>query len=273
MKTFKQSPLPFQGQKRKFIHHFEDVLAMIPDDAVIVDLFGGSGLLAHTAKRVKPSARVIYNDFDNFSQRLQNVDKTNAILAQLRTVVAGYPDAKRLEGETKQRVIEVLREAEKQDGYVDYITLSGSLMFSSCYGTSLADFERGNLYNRIRQNDYEVNGYLDGLEVVRGDYRELFHQFKDAPNVLFLIDPPYLCTDVATYTMTWRLRDYLDVLRLLVGTKYIYFTSDKSAIIELCQWMGDNADIGNPFANARREDINSMPNYASKYTDIMLYNV
>lgn len=73
--------------------------------------------------------------------------------------------------------------------------------------------------------------------------------------------------------MTWRLRDYLDVLRLLKGTKYIYFTSDKSAIIELCQWMGDNVDVGNPFANAHRTDIRTTLNYSAVYTDIMLYNV
>ena len=47
-------------------------------------LFGGSGLLAHVVKQVRPDATVIYNDFDNFSERLGNVDITNSILAELR---------------------------------------------------------------------------------------------------------------------------------------------------------------------------------------------
>lgn len=33
-------------------------------------------------------------------------------------------------------------------------------MFSSRYGSSLADFERDSLYNNIRQTDYEVQGYF-----------------------------------------------------------------------------------------------------------------
>ena len=30
----------------------------------------------------------------------------------------------------------------------------------------------------------------------------------------FLVDPPYLSTEVGTYKMFWRLADYLDVLTL-----------------------------------------------------------
>lgn len=178
MKKYKQSPLPFQGQKRRFLRHFERVLETVPADAVIVDLFGGSGLLAHVAKRVKPSARVIYNDFDNFCHRLAAVERTNAILARLRAVLAGYPNATRLDGGAKERVMQVLRDEDTKGGDIDYITLSASLMFSSRYGSSLADFERDSLYNNIRQTDYEVQGYLDGLEVVRDDYQAVFERFK-----------------------------------------------------------------------------------------------
>ena len=65
---FKQAPLPFTGQKRMFLRHFKAILdEQIPGDGegwTIVDTFGGSGLLSHTAKQLKPRARVIYNDFD-----------------------------------------------------------------------------------------------------------------------------------------------------------------------------------------------------------------
>lgn len=65
---FKQAPLPFTGQKRMFLRHFKAILdEQIPGDGegwTIVDTFGGSGLLSHTAKQLKPRARVIYNDFN-----------------------------------------------------------------------------------------------------------------------------------------------------------------------------------------------------------------
>ena len=83
-KTYLSAPLPFMGQKRMFIKEFRNVLKEFPDGAVYIDLFGGSGLLAHVTKREKPEARVVYNDFDNYRQRLENVGRTNALLAELR---------------------------------------------------------------------------------------------------------------------------------------------------------------------------------------------
>ena len=69
---FKQAPLPFIGQKRMFLKHFSQIL----NDH---DVFGGSGLLSHTAKQLKPQARVIYNDFDNYSERLQHIPDINQL--------------------------------------------------------------------------------------------------------------------------------------------------------------------------------------------------
>ena len=63
MKTYKKAPLPFIGQKRNFLKHFIPLLQQnIPDDGAgwtIVDVFGGSGLLAHTTKRTLPKARTM----------------------------------------------------------------------------------------------------------------------------------------------------------------------------------------------------------------------
>ena len=124
----------------------------------------------------------------------------------------------------------------------------------------------------MRKCNYDLClDYLDGLEVVSCDYRELFSRYKDVPNVVFLIDPPYLSTEVGTYTMNWGLSDYLDVLQTLVGTNYIYFTSNKSSIIELCDWMGRNNTIGNPFTGSEKVEFNARMNYNSSYTDIMLF--
>nr|WP_311336094.1 hypothetical protein [Cardiobacterium hominis] len=74
LKTYTQAPLPFTGQKRRFLKPFKALLNdHIPDDGtgwIILDAFGGSGLLAHVAKRCKPAARVIYNDYDGYTRRL-----------------------------------------------------------------------------------------------------------------------------------------------------------------------------------------------------------
>jgi hypothetical protein len=271
-KQYFSAPLPFVGQKRMFAREFIQVLKRYPDDAVFVDLFGGSGLLSHITKYQKPGASVVYNDFDNYRQRLENIPRTNVLLDKIRAVVASVPRRKFLPKKTKETILRLIEQEEHRYGYVDYITLSSSLLFSMKYATNLEELRKETFYNTVRKCDYNpCLDYLDGLEIVSCDYKELFNKYKDMPDVVFLIDPPYLSTEVGTYTMNWGLSDYLDVLQTLVGTNYIYFTSNKSSIIELCDWIGKNNALGNPFIGSEKVEFNAHMNYNSSYTDIMLY--
>lgn len=88
---------------------------------------------------------------------------------------------------------------------------------------------------------------------------------------MFLVDPPYLSTDTKTYKCYWKLADYLDVLKVLEGHAYIYFTSNKSQIIELIDWFTRTQFDTNPFAGAQRREINVTINKQAKYTDIMMF--
>lgn len=271
-KQYLSAPLPFVGQKRMFAREFIQVLKRYPDDAVFVDLFGGSGLLSHITKYQKPGASVVYNDFDNYRQRLENIPRTNVLLDKIRAVVASVPRRKFLPKKTKETILRLIEQEEHRYGYVDYITLSSSLLFSMKYATNLEELRKETFYNTVRKCDYNpCLDYLDGLEIVSCDYKELFNKYKYMPDVVFLIDPPYLSTEVGTYTMNWGLSDYLDVLQTLVGTNYIYFTSNKSSIIELCDWIGKNNALGNPFIGSEKVEFNAHMNYNSSYTDIMLY--
>jgi site-specific DNA-adenine methylase len=139
------------------------------------------------------------------------------------------------------------------------------------YALSFEKMEKETLYNCVRQSGYDATGYLDGLEVVSLCYKELFIKYKDLSNVVFLVDPPYLSTDAGTYKSYWKLRDYLDVLQVLDGTKYFYFTSNKSSIIELCDWIETKTPMSNPFTGSTTATMNATVNYNASYTDIMLY--
>ena len=269
-KIFTTAPLPFQGQKRKFLKQFKPALLQYSENATYVDLFGGSGLLSHTVKSIYPDARVIYNDFDNYRERLQNINKTNQLIADIRIIIKDVPDDKRITGVTKDAVLDHVAQ-ECKNGYVDFITLSSSILFSMNYVLNFQELEKLTMYNTIRQSAYEADGYLDGIEVVTIDYKELFAKYKDVPNVVFLVDPPYLSTDSGTYKSNWKLKDYLDVLQVLDGTNYFYFTSNKSSIIELCEWIETKTPMSNPFKGASTETMNASINYSSSYTDIMLF--
>lgn len=270
-KEYLSAPLPFVGQKRMFAQKFKEVLKEYPDNSIFVDLFGGSGLLSHITKTEKPNATVIYNDYDNYRMRLNNIDRTNALLSDLRRLTVDCPRQKLIPQPIRELILERLRQ-EETTGFVDYITISSSLLFSMKYCVNLNDLQKESLYNNIRKQNYPLcTDYLDGLEIVSCDYNELFNEYKNSPNVVFLVDPPYLSTEVGTYRMNWKLSDYLDVLSILVDKSFIYFTSNKSSILELCCWMGNHPNLGNPFKNAKKEEFNARMNYNSTYTDIMLY--
>ena len=272
-KLYLSAPLPFVGQKRMFAREFMKVLDQFPDDATFVDLFGGSGLLSHITKRCKPNATVVYNDFDNYRRRFENIPRTNHLIADIRAIVGdAVPRHKAITGDLRERIFKRIQQEERDTGYVDFITLSSSIMFSMKYKLSIPELKREALYNNIRKTDYpKCLDYLEGLEITSQDYREVFEEYKNIPGVVFLVDPPYLSTEVGTYTMYWRLSDYLDVLTILSGHSFVYFTSNKSSILELCDWIGRNKNVGNPFDGCTKAEFNAHMNYNATYTDMMLY--
>lgn len=257
------------GQKRRFAKEFKEIIGQLENVDTIVDLFGGSGLLSHIAKRTRPEMRVVYNDFDHYDRRIANIDRTNRLLAEIRPLLSSVPDNKKLPDAIHAKVLETVTK-HAESGFVDYITLSSSLLFSGKFAINYEQLAKHTMYNVIKRNDYSADGYLDGLEITHEDYKEVFARFKDNERVLFLLDPPYLSTEVGMYDCYWKLGDYLDVLKLLQGTKYIYFTSDKSQLVELCRWLHENPLLSDPFKDAEIRRKTNHLNYQVKFEDIML---
>ena len=138
LRIYKTAPLPFQGQKRNFVEHFKKALTEFRGAAqvnTVIDLFGGSGLLSHTAKRMYPDLRVIYNDFDDFHVRLANVNVTNNLIKVIRGRLVGYPKEKKIEPSMKYLILSLIRAEEKKGHTIDYITLSSSLICNLLQGT------------------------------------------------------------------------------------------------------------------------------------------
>ncbi len=138
-----------------------------------------------------------------------------------------------------------VKELVKKYPCCDYITLASSLFFSSKLPSSRENFFMEKYYNKIRITDYDeetVKRFHQGLEIVREDYRTIVEGFAGKSRVVYIMDPPYLSTDVSTYSSSqyWKLKDHLDIVSIMHSSNAIYFTSDKSNLIELNQWLVDN---------------------------------
>ncbi|MGF7432089.1 hypothetical protein [Pasteurella bettyae] len=274
---FKQAPIPFIGQKRMFLQHFERLLNdNIPNDGdgwTIVDAFGGSGLLSHIAKRLKPKATVIYNDFDGYAERLQHIDDINRLRRQIAPLLAlaEQPKQKRLSPELKAQIIDVIKAF---DGYINVHVLCSWLLFSGQQVKTLDELFTQDFWHCLRQSDYpSADGYLDGLTVVSESFHTLLPKYQHDPKALFVLDPPYLCTHQESYGQQ-RYFDLIDFLRLIHLTRppFVFFSSTKSEFVRFIDAMiTDQWDNWQSFANYERIAVKTSTSYSGKYEDNMVY--
>lgn len=95
---------------------------------------------------------------------MANAANTNALLRSIAPLLVNVPDNKKVPTETKIKILELCAEEEKRHA-VDYITLSGSLLFSGNWAQSYEELSKQTMYNRMVKTDYNVANYLSGLEV------------------------------------------------------------------------------------------------------------
>ena len=271
----KQAPLSFVGQKRNFVKHYVKVLnENIPGDGegwTIVDAFGGSGLLSHVSKRIKPKARVIYNDFDNYAERIANIESTERLRVKLLKCCEGVGKNDKLSVEVKSEVVDAIK---MHGDFVDWLSVSAWLKFAGSSAVyNVEDLASQNiLYNRIRQSPIVCAlDYFDGVEKVKADFKSLLNEHKGNNKALFVLDPPYICTDQAKYTNEWYfdLIDFLD-LADIVRAPFVLFSSSKSEILKFIDWSektGKYKELHNP----KSVSIKGVVNGQSRYTDNMLY--
>lgn len=274
-KTYTQAPLPFIGQKRYFLRQLRQILDVhIPDDGtgwVIVDAFGGSGLLAHTAKRCKPAARVIYNDFDGYSTRLRNISDINRLRRQLAIILQDEPRNLKLSPSAKTAVHEAIRGF---DGFVDMDCITSWMLFSGKVATDLPDLLKKTMYNRIRLQDYPVAAdYLQGLEVVREDYANLLARHVDNSRALMILDPPYVSTEQGMYRDSgyFGMVAFLRLMQL-VRPPFIFFSSTRSEFPAWLEMTIKEQHHGwDRFAGYETITVRSIINKGAAYDDNMIF--
>lgn len=243
-KPYKTAPLPFTGQKRMFLRHFEKILKdNIPNNGegfTVLDVFGGSGLLAHNAKRILPKATVIYNDFDGYADRLAHINDTNRLRQELFEILKDEPRSTKLSNTAKTKVLDHLRKSADNGTFVDVQTLAGWLLFSGRQVGSLDELlAESTFYNRIVKADYKnADDYLDGLSLECLDFEKLLQKYQDIPNCLLLLDPPYLCTAQGAYAKHgyFGMTKFLTLMHY-VRPPYVFFSSTRSELLDYMDYL------------------------------------
>lgn len=233
MRKYHKAPLPFLGQKRNWL---KTIYNLNFDNKIVVDLFGGSGILSHEIKRNHPTTTVIWNDFDDYRSRLEQIEKTEQLRQQLLNFDLVVERNKRIDDIHKKQMLDII----EKSGCTDFITISSWILFSGNYSHSLDDMAKRGWYFRVIKSSLSSDSYLNGVKRVRQDFRELINGHKDHDNVVFIADPPYIMTNQQGYIPNknddnFRLKDAIALIKALKGQRAILFSSTKSETDDLLE--------------------------------------
>ena len=261
-KLYKKAPLTFQGQKSKWFKKYKQTLEQVAEYAnatsshvLLVDVFGGSGLLSHIAKRLFPSFDVIYNDFDNFQDRLAHIHDVNILMEELRAL---FPERKPND-QTKLTPEEADKLRNFLNSYtnpIDAFAPSAWIQFSGTEYRTLPDLIKlKHYYLKLPLNHYneeEAAHYLDNIVVIHEDasnydkFQTILQDVKQKNNIsddhlltFYVLDPPYLYCDKSGYKQTYfKLASSIDLVNYFIHCDcFMFFNSTKSGFVEFLETL------------------------------------
>lgn len=254
MKIYNKPPLAFYGNKKNCIKEYRKIIqeakdsGVIKKETLIIDVFGGSGLLAHEAKRILKDNEVIWNDYDNYQERLDNIETTEKLRAEFLEIVKERKYHELLSRDEREKIIEILNE-RKKDSYIDYIQLSSYLLFVGIY---TCDFEsQKSFYNGVAKARLDKTGYLQGVKRERLDFRELLDKYKEQESFLIL-DPPYYATGTGHYEKAFPFKDIKE-LGQKIKKPFLFFQCWTSNMLDLYDFEYEVVESGS--VGMKKKDI------------------
>lgn len=235
---YSQPPLPFMGNKRNMLKHIKAVLETMQEDGqidsetIFIDCFGGSGLISHNIKQWYPSNRVIWNDYDNYQERLNHLDTTEQLRQEIAKIIndTRTPHYDKLHPHTKEKILTLLQDKAQSGAFIDYTTIGTYLLFSGNYATNYQELAKHTFYNRTAFTPLNKEGYLAGVERTQADFIDILESYKDITNKCLILDPPYLQTQKGNYNDSFQLAQFLALIER-VQKPYIFFGSHRSDIM------------------------------------------
>lgn len=256
----KGAPIAFTGNKRNTLKYIYKLLEELQNqgfyldkDTIIVDVFGGSGLLANFFKELYPNNTVIYNDFDNYLARIAKLEATDEKLAELIEEIKKKHQKIEKNIKLLPEVKEYLyKEIDKLDENIYDIHKIISIF--SLFGIVKQRKKTGKyVITGININEnwgnsskrFNLETYLKGVITERLDFRDLLDKYNEEkyPKILYIVDPPYIETDCSHYKggFTKELHEIF-IKKLKEMTNFIYFNMDSTSAGKEAKEMFDNKE-------------------------------
>ena len=226
--VYSKPPLPFFGNKSRCKDIILKELKKLPEGLIFVDLFGGSFYISHLCHSIFPDSVIICNDYDNYIQRLKHIPDTNKILLELKEKI-NIKKSDKIPLDKK----EIVRDVLKNSKYIDWDTISARLLYSGAIRVHDIETLMSKGFNE------DISKYIEGITFVRKDWRDLYEEYKNKENIFFICDPPFYNTWDFQYQADWNLKNTLETLDVLNKHNCFYFTSDKSGLECVMEWLNE----------------------------------
>ena len=268
---FKRPPLQFIGNKYRFREQFiEQISKFNNPNYIFIDLFGGSGYLSYLTKLVHPNNEVIYNDFDGYMSRVEKIEMTDKIIDEikLKFEAAGVEYGMKASRELSDEIALMLKQKQENGEYVDWMTLSSQLCFTTWICHNYEDMKGRFLYNKLHKRDIVTKDYFKGLTVIRNEWKNIYNDNRENDNVVWIIDPPYPLCAQTQFVSDITMKDVCAVIDIMfTQPRVVYFCSNTSGVEDIILWKYDN-QFNNLYDKYSR--INCAGGRAQKtYTDLM----
>lgn len=240
----KKVPLPFVGNKGRYIS-FQEVIQNIPDYITdVYDLFGGSFFCGYLVKALHPHINVHINKYaTNYLDRLHKFNRTKPILEKLRSMITAEKFTKLdlNEAMNVKKYLSTLSEDEDWLSICCYICYKTNNMANT--KEELMAKKYSQYYNLI-PNDLNivVNAIDKYLKVLsKCDFFECdYFDFKYTQNpytTLYILDPPYINTINNTYQSIEEKKLLSIFNEIFTNKNLIYFGSDKNEMFNELEKM------------------------------------
>jgi hypothetical protein len=241
-------------------------------------LFGGSGLLSHFANLWREEHatnwHIIYNDFDDFNERLQYINTTNALIREIRQISDKKKSNIKINEDDYTAVRNLIISYFDKGAFVDVKTLQSLLLFSGRQINNYGEFiKEKHYYNRICTNDYDKQDYLSGVEVVKLDAFEMCEKYtqNETRPVFLFVDPPYFLTNQKNYNQTFDLKQNLELIQKIQKYSYALFSCQKSCTFDLLNFQNIANEDLRIFNKTNR--INTFKGNVTNLNDILITNL
>lgn len=236
MTKLTKPPLPFRGNKYMWGGRLLSVIEATEGHAVYLDLFGGSGYISNLIKQHNPESKVVYNDFDNYTARLDKIPQTRAIHAELKELLHKVERASSIKLQPK--VFAALKKyisALPED--TDWITVGNWLLFSGKYATGKTELIKmltASCWNNLTKSPPTRGDYLTGVIRESGDWQKILAKYQSCRDLCVIADPPYLYTDSSGYNSEISAAETIDLFAgCLQRESFLIFTTGRLDIIDL----------------------------------------